>query len=137
MLQVKQVCQQLNINAQTIYYYERIGLISPQRTESGYRLFSSEEIQILHFILQVKSLGLTLKEIKELLEMKKGRSLSCQVVYNQLKGKIGEIDAKIKQLQGLKTELMPLLQQCEANLHNPNPEHQCQVLNLKNSEKVS
>ncbi len=134
MLQVKQVCQQLNINAQTIYYYERIGLISPQRTESGYRLFSPEDIEALYFILQVKSLGLTLEEIRELLNLKKDRSLSCQAVYNQLKEKIGEIEAKINQLQRLKTELIPLLKQCEANLHNPNPEHQCQVLNVKNYE---
>lgn len=134
MLQVKQVCQQLNINAQTIYYYERIGLICPQRTESGYRLFSSEDMETLHFILQVKLLGLTLEEIKELLNLKKGRSLSCQVVYDQLKGKIAETDAKIKQLEELKTELIPLLKQCEVNFHNPNPEHQCQVLNVKNDK---
>ncbi|WP_017294657.1 MerR family transcriptional regulator [Geminocystis herdmanii] len=132
MLQVKQVCQQLNINAQTIYYYERIGLISPQRSESGYRLFSSEDMENLYFILQVKLLGLTLEEIKELLNLKKGRSLSCQVVYDQLKGKIAEIEDKIRQLEGLKSELMPLLKQCEVNLHNPNPDHQCQVLNVNN-----
>lgn len=131
MLQVKQVCQLLNINVQTIYYYERIGLISPQRSESGYRLFSPEDMEILRFILQVKSLGLTLEEIRELLQLKKGRSLSCRVVYNQLKSKIVEIEDKIRQLEGLKKELMPLLQQCELNLDHPNPEHQCQVLDRK------
>lgn len=131
MLQVKQVCQELNINAQTIYYYERIGLISPQRTDSGYRLFSSEDMEILRFILQMKLLSLTLEEIKELLQLKKGRSLSCRMVYDQLKGKIVEIEDKIRQLERLKTELMPLLKQCELNLDHPNPDHQCQVLNIK------
>ncbi|WP_324282135.1 MerR family transcriptional regulator [Cyanobacterium aponinum UTEX 3221] len=131
MLQVKQVCQLLNINAQTLYYYERIGLIFPQRSDSGYRLFSPQDMETLCFILQVKSLGLTLEEIKELLNLRKDRSLSCQVVYDQLKDKIGEIEDKIRQLEGLKTALMPLLKQCEVNLHHPNPEHQCQVLNIK------
>ncbi len=42
MFQIGQVCQRLGLNPQTVYFYERIGLIpSPQRTEAGYRLFSS------------------------------------------------------------------------------------------------
>ncbi|MBF2057191.1 MAG: heavy metal-responsive transcriptional regulator [Cyanobacterium sp. T60_A2020_053] len=130
-LQIKEVCQQLKINSQTIYYYEKIGLISPpQRSESGYRLFTTEDVEILAFILRVKSLGLTLEEIRQLLNLKEGRSLSCQAVYNQLNHKIEEINQKINQLQALKKELTPLLDQCKTNMNNHNLDHQCQVLNL-------
>jgi len=129
MFQVGQICRELGINTQTIYYYERIGLIPPlQRTKSGYRLFSPEDVEILRFILRVKDLGLTLDEIKQLLELKKGRSLTCQAVYHHLVQKINQINAKILQSQQLKTELTPLLKQCEINLNNP-PDYECKVLN--------
>jgi len=129
MLQVGQVCQELNINTQTIYYYERIGLIpSLQRNQSGYRVFHSEDLEILKFILKVKSLGLTLNEIKQLLELKKGRSLTCQAVYNHLKQKIDTINKKINELESIKQELIPLLQECETKIDTTNPNRQCEVL---------
>jgi len=124
MFQVGQICRELGINTQTIYYYERIGLIPPlQRTKSGYRLFSPEDVEILRFILRVKDLGLTLDEIKQLLELKKGRSLTCQAVYHHLVQKINQINAKILQLQQLKTELTPLLKQCEINFLHLSIQH--------------
>ncbi|AUC60561.1 transcriptional regulator [Cyanobacterium sp. HL-69] len=129
MLLVGEVCKQLNINSQTIYYYERIGLIpSLQRNQSGYRVFHSEDIEILKFILKVKSLGLTLEEIKQLLELKQGRSLTCQAVYNHLKQKIDTINKKINQLESIKQELIPLLQECQTKIDTTNPNHQCEVL---------
>ncbi|MGY6528372.1 MAG: MerR family DNA-binding protein [Cyanobacterium sp.] len=129
MLQVGRVCKQLNINTQTIYYYERIGLIPTlKRNESGYRVFSSEDVEILKFIIKVKSLGLTLEEIKQLLELKQGRSLTCQAVYNHLKQKIDTINQKINELESIKQELIPLLQECETKIDTSNPNRQCKLL---------
>jgi MerR family Zn(II)-responsive transcriptional regulator of zntA len=63
MFQVGEVSRRLGLNPQTLYFYERIGLIpSPQRTEAGYRLFSQQDMERLAFISRAKSLGLTLDE---------------------------------------------------------------------------
>jgi DNA-binding transcriptional MerR regulator len=138
MFQVGEVSRRLDLNPQTIYFYERIGLIpSPRRTEAGYRLFSQQDIERLAFIVRAKSLGFSLEEIKEILELKSGNLLTCEAVYNRLDRKVRDIDENIRQLQALRDELMPLVRQCCENLHISDRE--CTVLsdttsNAENSE---
>ncbi|MEB3883675.1 heavy metal-responsive transcriptional regulator [Lyngbya sp. CCY1209] len=126
MFQISEVARRLGVNPQTIYFYERKGLIpSPRRTEAGYRLFSEEDVGRLAFILRVKSLGLTLEEIREILELKDGRSLTCQAVYDRLHEKLTEIREKIDQLQAFHDELSPLVQRCQDQIDSP---RECVVL---------
>ncbi|MCG5056725.1 MAG: MerR family transcriptional regulator [Limnoraphis sp. WC205] len=136
MLQVGEVSRKLGINAQTIYFYERIGLIpSPQRSESGYRLFSEQDIERLLFIHRAKSLGLTLEEIRDILALKDGKKLTCQALHQRLLNKIKLIEKQMIQLQLLHEELLPLVEQCEVNLNHSDPTHECIVLNQgKNDE---
>jgi DNA-binding transcriptional MerR regulator len=129
MLQVGEVSRKLNLNPQTLYFYERIGLIPPpQRTDSGYRLFSAQDVERLTFITRAKSLGLSLDEIKEILALKDGRSLTCQIMYERLQKKVQEIEDNIRQLQGLHDELLPLVNRCRQQFSHPNPNHECIVL---------
>ncbi len=129
MFQVGEVAQKLGLNPQTLYFYERIGLIPiPQRNASGYRLYSPADVERLAFITRAKTLGLSLGEIQEILALKEGRSLTCQAVYQRLQQKTQAIQAQIQQLQSLHNELAPLLEQCAQNLDHPDPQHQCIVL---------
>jgi MerR family transcriptional regulator, Zn(II)-responsive regulator of zntA len=133
MLKVSEVAKTLGINPQTLYFYERTGLIpSPQRTEAGYRLFSEEDVERLRFIARTKTLGLTLDEIKELLALREGQALTCQAVYERLAAKLVQIESQVQQLQALQAELEPLLARCQIHPDNacilletlPNDEHQ-------------
>lgn len=127
MFQVGEVSRRLDLNPQTLYFYERIGLIpSPQRTEAGYRLFSQQDVDRLTFITRAKSLGLSLDEIKDILALKDGRSLTCQAVYKRLSKKVSEIEDTMRQLKTLHDELIPLVNQCYANLQTTDRE--CVVL---------
>lgn len=127
MFQVGEVSRRLDINPQTLYFYERIGLIpSPKRTEAGYRLFSQHDVERLAFIVRTKSLGLTLDEIKDILALKDERSLTCRAVHDRLSRKMQEIEDTIQQLQLLHDELVPLVHQCSEHLQTPDKE--CIVL---------
>ncbi len=128
MLQIKEVARHFKINPQTLYFYEKIGLIKPQRTEAGYRIFSDQDLERLTFITRAKSLGLTLKEIKEILTLKDGKSLTCQSVYVKLEQKIKTIQEQIQQLQLLEKDLLILLEKCQINLENSDPDSQCIIL---------
>ncbi|MEQ8754426.1 MAG: MTH895/ArsE family thioredoxin-like protein [Coleofasciculus sp. G1-WW12-02] len=128
MLQVGEVARKLGLNPQTLYFYERIGLIpSPKRTEAGYRLFDNQDIERLSFISRAKALGLSLDEIKELLVLQDGESLSCGEVYQMLLKKVQQIEDNIQQLQRLRTELLPLLNRCQENAQRLGEERQCIV----------
>ncbi len=131
MLQVRQVARSLGLNPQTIYFYERIGLIpAPQRSPSGYRLFSPRDIERLALIGRAKALGLTLDEIREILSLQEDQSLTCQEIRDRLLSKVQKIDDTIAQLQNLKAELMPLVQRCEGILREKRPDEECGVLSL-------
>ena len=57
------------VSTSLLRYYEEQGLLSPTtRTETGYRLYGSEAIGRLGFIQRAKSLGLTLREIRQLVQ---------------------------------------------------------------------
>jgi DNA-binding transcriptional MerR regulator len=66
-----EVASHMGMPLKTIRYYEEIGLLAPAttRSESGYRLFTSEVLNRLAFIKRAQSLGLSLSEIKEILEV--------------------------------------------------------------------
>ncbi|WP_066424093.1 heavy metal-responsive transcriptional regulator [Anabaena sp. 4-3] len=129
MLQVGEISRQLGLNPQTIYFYERIGLIPPpQRSESGYRLFSQLDVNRLAFISRAKALGLSLEDIKKILVLKDGRSLTCKAMYDRLNQKLQEIDEQIQQLQKLRDELVPLVERCGEKLTHPDPSYECVVL---------
>jgi DNA-binding transcriptional MerR regulator len=117
MLQVGEVSRKLGLNPQTLYFYERIGLIPPpHRTESGYRLFSQEDVDRLTFITHTKSMGLSLDDIREILAAKDGKSPTCQTVHDCLLKKARAIEETIQQLQILHDELVPLINHCHQNI---------------------
>ena len=55
-----------NVSKQTLIYYDKIGLLRPQETDpaTGYRYYALEQWEDLEIILCLKSLGMSLKEIK-------------------------------------------------------------------------
>lgn len=135
MLHVGEVSRRLGVNPQTLYFYERIGLIPPpKRTGTGYRLFDEQDIERLSFITRAKTLGLTLDEIKELLTLQEGQTLSCQEVYERLFKKVQQIDESIRQLQALRDELAPLLEIAQRNASCTEQGSQCVLLKPTNHQ---
>ena len=96
----------------TIRYYEDIGLLAPtvERSKSGYRLFDAQVIQRLAFIKRAQSLGLSLEEIKPLLERHDQGELPCPDLKQQLQTKIQAIAAQIEVLRTDQTELQAIIE---------------------------
>lgn len=97
----------INVNPRTLRFYEQIGLVEPSsRSESGYRLYSPQDIEKLKFIIRAKKIGLTLDEIKSILSLTgEGLCLSVkQRVGELLTLKINEVDNQIRELMELKEE---------------------------------
>ena len=67
-MNIHEVEQLLNISKSSIRYYDRIGLLTPERKENGYRDFSQEDIQRLRSIIVLRNAMIPLKTIRELLE---------------------------------------------------------------------
>jgi DNA-binding transcriptional MerR regulator len=108
--QIGVVAKESGVPIKTIRYYEEIGLLkSSGRTEGGFRLFNGEILARLHFIKRAQSLGLSLAEIKDFLDVYDGGELPCEHIKIKLEDKIQTIDEQIRQLLILKQELQGLL----------------------------
>lgn len=65
---VKEVADLVGISVRTLHHYDEIGLLSPEEsTESGYRLYSDDDLELLQQILFFRELDFPLKKIKEVI----------------------------------------------------------------------
>ena len=68
MLQTQQFAELAGVTVRTLHHYDRLGLLRPRRTESGYRVYRESDLERLEQIVALKFVGLPLKRIKVLLE---------------------------------------------------------------------
>lgn len=113
MLTIGRLAQRSGISAETIRYYERIGLLPrPDRLPSGYRVYRKADVRRLAFIQRAKALGFTLAEIGELLALSEDETVECGVIRAQARAKIAEIDRRIADLARMRDALEELARYC-------------------------
>jgi DNA-binding transcriptional MerR regulator len=110
-------------------YYERLGVIAPvRRTTGGYRVYTGETIDRLRFIKQAQLHGLTLAEIRELLQVDTRAGVGrCRRVQKLLQKKLAELDTRLTQLQDFRQSLADYLAQCNCTLEE-SPDPECPVV---------
>lgn len=113
-LTISQVAKLANVHVETVRYYEKRGLIAePTRTEKGYRDFSVAVVERIRFIKRAQELDFTLTEIKKLLLItEKEEHLTPHEVQQFTRKKLGEIEAKIRDLETVKLILQDLSERC-------------------------
>jgi MerR family transcriptional regulator, copper efflux regulator len=111
LYKIGEVASFSGLPVKTIRYYEELGLLSPvvTRASSGYRLFDSQVLKRLDFIKRAQSLGMSLKEIQEFLEIHDRGELPCHEVKQHIYAKLQAIDQQIATLEILRSELQELL----------------------------
>lgn len=111
-LKIGEVSATSGLPVKTIRYYEEIGLLDPtvERADSGYRIFDRTVLNRLAFIKRSQSLGLSLTEIKEILQVYDRGELPCGEVRHHLEAKVAAIDEQIQSLETLRSELQGILQ---------------------------
>jgi len=117
------------MTADALRYYERLGVIAPvRRTVGGYRVDTGETIERLRFIKQAQLHGLTLAEIRELLQVDtRGGVGRCRRVQRLLERKLTELDTRLVQLHEFRQSLEDYLAQCNRTLAE-SPEAECPVV---------
>jgi MerR family mercuric resistance operon transcriptional regulator len=96
-LTTTKVAEIVDVNVETLRYYERIGLApKPSRTQGGHRLYSTNDIEQLKFIRHARSLGFSLQEIRVLLGMRdpEHRLAVRAIALDRLKKLEAELEAK-------------------------------------------
>lgn len=96
-MKVKEVADLVGISVRTLHHYDEIGLLTPSEvTDSGYRLYSNENLELLQQILFFRELDLPLKKIKEIVNDESFDSQEALAMHRRLLlEKRGRIDRMI------------------------------------------
>ena len=104
------------IPAKTIRYYEEIGLIQPaERSDGNYRVYGEHEVQTFLFIRRARSLGFSVEEVAELLDLWRDRSRSSRRVKALANRHLEDIDGKIAALKTMRDTLNELIERCHGD----------------------
>lgn len=69
LIQIGQVAARAGLSLRTVRYYEEMGLLSPaRRTDGGFRLYTEDHVDRLLLIKQMKPLGFSVQEMRDLLD---------------------------------------------------------------------
>jgi Cu(I)-responsive transcriptional regulator len=99
--------------AETIRYYERIGLLSaPPRTTGNYRDYSMGHVSRLTFIRRARDLGFSIEQIRALLNLADQKEQSCEAVDAIAREHLVDVKRKLADLAALRRELDSIIGQC-------------------------
>ena len=92
-MKIKEVENLLSVSRSNIRFYEKEGLLSPERGENNYRDYSEQDVNALKKILVFRKLGFTVEEISS---MQKGELSLTDAIYEN----IGRLEKEMVSLQG-------------------------------------
>lgn len=108
--QIGDLAEMLGVTTRTIRYYEEIGLMEPPtRLEGGIRVYSKDDILRLKFILKLKELGISLKEMENLANIYKTHKTTTVIMpklMEILDYHIAKIDNKMSTLASLRNDIV-------------------------------
>ncbi|MGK2905386.1 MAG: MerR family transcriptional regulator [Desulfuromonadales bacterium] len=111
LIQIGRLAKELDITTRTIRYYEEIGLMGPsKRSRGGARSYNRDDVLRIKFILKLKELGISLKEMLSLADTfdthNQNFGMITPRVLEILDLHIGNIDDKIGRLTSLRNDIV-------------------------------
>lgn len=108
-----QLARLTECNLETIRYYEKVGLLPPPpRSANGYRVYSPDLVQRLHFILRARDLGFAMEEIRSLLSLTDSGMQTCEEVKARTELHLADVRTRIADLMRIETTLKETIRQC-------------------------
>jgi DNA-binding transcriptional MerR regulator len=114
---IKQVSEEKNISADTLRYYERIGLIPPvNRTKGGIRDYTQEDLNWVDFSICMRKAGLSIESLIEYIRLYGEGEKTISARRDLLVDESHQLAEKIKQMQETLERLQGKIAHYEQNL---------------------
>jgi MerR family copper efflux transcriptional regulator len=115
-MNIGQAAKQSGLSTKMIRYYESTGLLAAaNRSDSGYRLYSKNDLHTLEFIKRSRDLGFSLEEVGKLLALWQNKERASSEVKALAREHIGILDQKILELTELRETLNVLVDHCHGD----------------------
>jgi DNA-binding transcriptional MerR regulator len=106
----RDVARQCGVSVDTLRHYERKGLLPrPARTSSGYRRYPPETIARVLLVQRALVVGFTLDELARVLRERDRGAPPCRGVRDLVARRLADLEARLRQLTGLRRELRQIL----------------------------
>ena len=106
-MRIGELAAKAGTNTKTLRFYEEQGLLPPpERTANGYRDYEPAVLSRLDFIRRGRAAGLTLAQIRDIIEVRNGGDAPCGHVYQLLTERLADVDRHIADLQVLRAALV-------------------------------
>lgn len=96
-MRINEVVKQVDLTKRAIKYYEEEGLLSVRKDDNGYRNYTDEDIEILKEISVYRKLGISIDDIKKLLNNKDKQIL--EKIYKEKLNKVEEFKNEVQYLK--------------------------------------
>ncbi len=117
MLTIGRLAERSGLPISTLRYYERLGLLRPQRrSEGGFRLYGEEAVYRLRFIKSAQALGITLRDVRRILAVRDEGLAPCRHVLELLWRQVQRLEEQMARLAALKGDLEGLLGELESRV---------------------
>ena len=91
----------------TLRFYEELGLLpQAERAANGYRDYGPEALSRLDFIRRGRAAGLTLAQIRDVIDIRDAGDAPCHHVYELMTARLDGIDRQIADLEVLRAALI-------------------------------
>ena len=108
-MKIGELAKQTGFSTKAIRYYELLGLLAePERTDSGYRLYTEKDVERLEFIEKAKHLGFSLEDIRDILILDQQQQRPCVHVLALIDQKLKQVDDVLRDLKAFRQELARL-----------------------------
>jgi DNA-binding transcriptional MerR regulator len=126
VLKIGELAEDLKTTPRTIRLYEELGLISPERTQGGTRLYRKKDAKRLTIALRLARLGMELGDVQRLARVREQCDSGAQAaskVLPLLEEMRAWIGTKVSELEALQLDLERaevLIRQCSQCPNRPN-----------------
>lgn len=136
MYTIKEFSKLLKLKVSTIRYYERVGLLRPQRAANGYRCYQQSELEQVCYITVMKYADFSIAEMKQMFSlMSQPFPSDCERQTDQLIAtKEQEIQHKIArftEVLQLLAKIKPLTTHHEYEAVQPQIDHEIEAIYYK------
>lgn len=112
-LTIGELARESGVGVETIRFYERRGLLErPARPVRGFRAYTSAAAERIGFVREAQALGFTLKEVRDLLDLRSAPGTDSAAVRGRAAAKLGQLDTRMARLSGMRSALHGLLARC-------------------------
>ena len=114
-MRIGEVAAEAGVPAKTIRFWEDEGLVpAPGRTPSGYRDYGPEAVERLVFVRHAQAGGLTLGQIRQVLEIGDSGDAPCEHVGRVVADRLAEVETRIAELAETRRHLQALARRAAA-----------------------